>query len=207
MSFDDYAGLKQEVIAYSGRDDLSDRFDSFLALTESAMYNNADRPLRVKEMESVAALVTVAGTNSVDLPADFLESRSLTIETGGRKIELPYESPSTVNNDVSGYPCSFTIVGTAIVFDRTPDGVYDLSLTYYAKPVALSTTDSTNAILTNYPDIYFYGCLSRVFIFSTETEEAMAHRQMFLESIRGAVKADERAIRKIPRAKVSGSTP
>ena len=35
----EYSTLKTRVIDYSGRDDLSDKFDTFLLLAESAMYN------------------------------------------------------------------------------------------------------------------------------------------------------------------------
>lgn len=207
MAFNDYADLKAEVIAYSGRDDLSSRFDSFLKLTEAEMFNHPLKPLRVKEMETTAALVTVAGTNSVALPADFLEARSLTIETGGLNLELEYLSPSTLQEFDSGFPTQFTIKGTTIVFNKTPDSVYNLSLDYYAKPTALSTTDSTNAILTNYPNIYFNGCLAQVYKFATETQEMAVYKNEFMEAIVGANKASEKLIRKIPRAKVRGSTP
>lgn len=205
--FDTYADLKQEVISFSGRDDLSDRFDSFLKLTESQMFNHPMSPLRVREMETTAALVTVGGTNSVALPADFLEARSLSIQSGTVFYEMEYVSPSTMVNRDSGLPTQFTIKGTTLVFNRTPDGVYNLSLDYYAKPLALSTTDSTNAILTNYPDIYFNGCLMQVYKYATETQEMAVYKNEFMESIRGANKASEKSIRKIPRARVSGSTP
>ena len=171
------------------------------------MLNNADRALRVREMEQTDALVTIGGTNAVALPTGFLEARSLTIETGGRSIELEYLSPSALGHQVSGFPCAFTIKGSNIVFDRTPDGVYDLSLSYYFTPTPLTETEQTNVILTKYPDIYFYGCLSRVYTYSTETQEANQHYNEFMRAIRGAVKADERAIRKVPRAKYTGSTP
>jgi hypothetical protein len=207
MAFSNYAELKQEVIAYSGRDDLSDRFDSFLSLTESAMFNNDQKPLRVREMESTAALVTVGGTNSVALPSDFLEARSLSIEYGGQFIELKYESPSVLQPYDSGIPMAFTIKGSTLVFNVTPDGVYDLNLDYYAKPTALTATNSTNVILTNYPEIYFYGCLSRVYTFTTENAEAESYYTEFIRAIRGAIKSTERAIRKIPSAKYKGSTP
>ena len=40
MAINDYATLKAAVIDFAGRDDLSARFDSFLALAESTMFNN-----------------------------------------------------------------------------------------------------------------------------------------------------------------------
>ena len=207
MAFANYAELKKEVIAYSGRDDLSDRFDSFLSLTESAMFNNDLAVLRVREMEETTTINTVGGVNSVSLPDDFLEARSLTIFYGGQYMELTYDSPSTLQAYDSGFPTQFTIKGSTIQFNTTPDGVYELTLDYYAKPTPLNSTDSTNVILTSYPEIYFYGCLSRVYTFTTENMEAESYYTEFKRSIVGANKANERAIRKTPVAKYTGSTP
>ena len=207
MAFSNYAELKQEVIAYSGRDDLSDRFDSFLKLAEAGMYNNEHHSLRVREMELTATINTVGGTNSANLPTGFLEARSLTIAYGGQQIEMEYVSPSTLEAYDSGFPTQFTIKGATIQFNVTPDGVYELTLDYYGKPTPLSATDSTNDILTNYPEIYFYGCLSRVYTFTTENMEAESYYTEFLRAIRGAIKSNERAIRKIPSARYAGSTP
>ena len=208
MAIADYSDLKQEVIAFTGRDDLSDRFDAFLSLAEAKIYRtNSDRTLRVREMEATAALQTVGGTNTLALPAGMLEARSLKIETSGNKYELEYCSPSAINEYESGFPTAFTIKGTDIVFNIVPDGVYDLSLDYYALPDPLINTDSTNAILTTYPDIYLFACMAMVYDYTTEPELGSFNMQKAQASIRGAMKSNERSMRKVPRAKVSGATP
>ena len=208
MALTDYAGLKQEVIAFTGRDDLSDRFNTFLSLAEAKIYRtNSDRTLRVREMEASYALQTVAGTNSIALPADLLELRTVKIEYGGSKLELTYISPSSINEYDSGMPTQFTIKGGNLVFNVIPDGVYDLTIDYYALPAALSSSNQTNAILTAYPDVYLFACMASVYDYTTEPELSQFSMQKAQASIAGAMKANERAIRKIPSAKVSGATP
>jgi hypothetical protein len=208
MALTDYAGLKQEVIAFTGRDDLSDRFDAFLSLAEAKIYRtNSDRTLRVREMETSVALQTVGGVNSVTLPADWLELRSVKIETGGSEIELIYCSPSAINEFESGFPNLFTIKNGVLAFNYVPDGVYDLTVDYYAIPTALSSGNPTKTMLTTYPDIYLFACMSSVYDFTTEPELSQFNMQKAQASIKGAMKSNERAIRKVPTAKVAGSTP
>lgn len=208
MSLADYAGLKQEVIAFTGRDDLSNRFDAFLSLADAKIYRtNSDKALRVREMITTAALQTVGGVNTVALPDGFLEARSLKVEYGGNKYELEYASPSSIDQKASGMPYRFTIAGGNLVFEWIPDGVYDLELIYYAQPTALSQDNQTNAILTNYPDIYLFACMASVYDFTTEPELSQFSMQKAQASIRGAMKSDERAIRKVPSAKVRGANP
>lgn len=208
MALTNYAGLKQEVIEFTGRDDLSSRFDAFLDLAEAKIYRtNSLKSLRVREMETVTTLVTVSGTNTVALPADFLEARSMKIDYSGNKYELRYLSPSSVDEVSSGMPSAFTLRGTNIVFDSIPDDAYNLTLAYYAQPVALSATNSTNVILTNYPDIYLNACMAMVYDFTTEPEMSQFCMEKAQASIQGAMKSDERAIRKIPAARVRGVTP
>lgn len=208
MALNDYAGLKQEVIAFSGRDDLSERFDTLLALAETKIFRtNSDKTLRVREMETSAALVTVGGTNLVALPDRFIEARSLKITYGGNSYELTYVSPSAMNEISSGLPSYFTIKNGGIVFNTVPDGAYDLTLEYYAQPLPIDATNSTNDVLTNYPDIYFNCCLAMVYDFTTEPEMSQVFMTKAQASIRGAIKADERAIRKTPTMRVKGARP
>ena len=73
------------------------------------------------------------------------------------------------------------------MFEWIPDGVYDLELIYYAQPTALSQDNQTNAILTNYPDIYLFACMSSVYDFTTEPELSQFSMQKAQASIRGAM--------------------
>lgn len=205
MSITSYSTLKSSVFNFSGRDDLSESFDAFVQLAENYIYHNEDQPLRVQELITTTTLTTVSGTNSLALPADFLGSLSALIEDGGVKRELKNTSPSALNqNGESGIPCKYAITDN-IIFDKTPDGAYDIELVYYAKPSALSSTNSTNDVLTNYPSIYLFGCLSAVGDLSGEDQDAENYYQKMLRAIRGALRSN-RKLRHSPGAAATNKT-
>lgn len=207
MSLDTYANLKSEMISFTGRDDLSSSFDTFLALGETAIYANEDKPLRLSNFNTSTTLVTVGGTNAVALPADFLELRSLKLQDGGTECELTYNSPNAMPIGVSGQPMFYTITGSDITFDSVPDGVYSLTLNYYAKPTGLSATNQTNTVLTNYPNIYFYAVMFSVYDYTTELDLAEGYRSKMIRAIKGAMKSDSKGMRPNAVMRNRGLTP
>lgn len=203
----DYATLKASVITFTGRDDLSALFDTFVTLAETSMYNNELMPLRVSSMEVSASAQTIGGTNAVALPADYLAMRSLKLSSGGTEYELTYNSPSALQVYGSGQPQYFTISGANITFDYVPDGVYDLEIGYYSKPLQLDETNDTNVILTNYPDVYQWGCMSIVYDYTTEPELAEQFYNKMVRSIKGAMKSDGKGSRPNAAMRHRGITP
>ena len=208
MSLATYADLKATVIRFSGRDDLSDLLDDFIALTEEQIYSNEIMPLRLRGFETTAALVTIAGTNAVAIPATYLQARSITLDSGGVEREMFFNSPSALpKRSGSGIPVSFTVEGDSLVFDVTPDGVYNISFHYYAKPTALSASNTTNFVLTNHPSIYLNGCLSELKSYASEIQDAEAYFGKFIRSIKGAIRNDRTGRYVNAQGRVQGSTP
>jgi hypothetical protein len=207
MALDTYSNLKASVIAFSGRDDLSSQMDDFISLAEEAIYFNDVFPLRLQSMETILTDTTAGPLYT--LPADYMEIRSLTITNGGNECELSYASPAVLQIiSGTGAPYEFTIVGSDIKFNITPDSAYAIKLTYYAKPTALSSLAPTNAVLTNHPSIYLNGCLSMVAQYAGEESDAENAYQKMIRSIRGARRGDSTGrYPKGSRAKVRGSTP
>ena len=152
-------------------------------------------------------LQTVGGTNAVALPTDYLNLRSIKIVSGSTECELTYNTSSALDILGSGMPQYFTIEGSNLTFDYTPDGVYDLEVSYFARPAILDETNDTNAILTNYPDIYMWACMSMVYVFATEPELVQAYKVMMVDSIRGAMKADGKGLRPNAAMRNRGLTP
>lgn len=208
MALANYADLKAAVIKFSGRDDLSDTMDDFILLAEEMMFNNDGKPLRLRSMETTVQLSTVAGVKTLALPAEYLQARSATIEASGGEFDLVYYGASALPTVAdSGIPRAFT-VKDEIQFDRTPDAVYTINFSYYAKPTALSSGSPTNSILTDNPSIYLNGCLSGVYELSGEFDLSEAYFNRMTRSIMGAIKADKSG-RRTPGAqgRVSGSRP
>lgn len=208
MALTDYANLKSAVARFAGRDDLDSLMPDFIEITEDYIYNNESRPLRLQSMEQVTTLSTTAGANSLALPERFLSLRSISIETGGSEYELTYQSPSAIDKlSEGGVPTAYTIEAGNIVFNVPPDGVYDVNLVFYQKPVPITPTSSTNDILTNNPTIYLHGCLSCVFEYTGELERAENYYQKMIRSIKGATANDNKGRYSNAAAKVRSSTP
>lgn len=161
MAITTYAELQTSVADYLARSDLTLSVPTFIRLCEV----HAQRQLRVRKMEkrSVASTQDGGGDPSAYLavPSDFLEARSFTLQTDP-KIVMAYQAPNMLDTNYttgSGRPEAFTIIGDNFKFGPTPDAVYTVELIYYAAIDPLTSTNTTNWLLTGYPDIYLYGAL------------------------------------------------
>lgn len=151
----DYSSLKTAITDWSHRSDLSSYMDDFIKSAEQRIATD----LRVRELETSTS-GTLSGI-TLALPSDFASLRRLTIAT-----QVKYEPESVGANGLrrfydssNGLPTYYAIVGSNIEFNRTPDSEYAYELDYYKKPTALTASNTTNDIITTYPNIYLYACL------------------------------------------------
>lgn len=161
----DWAGLKAAVADYLGRDDLTERIPTFIALAEKRM----NRELRLRVMERRAETAVQAGQSAVPLPWRrqegnwdvFLEMRDLTwSDVDGQTVNLCYFPPDTYGQRrESGRPEGYTIIGRDLFLLPEPDAGGKLYLTYYAEIEPLGQKQPDNAILLMFPDLYLYGTL------------------------------------------------
>ena len=192
MSITSYTTLKTAVFDFSGRDDLSSKFGTIVDIAEDNIYNNDEQPLRTNELITTGTVTTVAGVNSVALPAGFMGSISALLVSGGVKRELTNTAPAALQRTgESGIPNKFSITDS-IIFDYVPDGAYDIELTYYAKPSPLDATNNTNSILTSYRSVYLYACLASVSDLSGEDGDAERYYQKMIRSIKGAIRSSRK---------------
>ncbi len=157
MALTTYDELKDSVADFLNRSDLTSVIPDFIKMAETDM----NRKMRHWRMEN-RATASVSGRFSV-LPTDFLETIRLHLETDQRPIELvSYLEMQTLRenaNDTVGKPTTYSITQGEIELFPTPDTTYDIELYYYAKIPSLSASQTTNNILTNFPDAYLYGSL------------------------------------------------
>ena len=113
-------------------------------------------------MLNSATAPTIANDAKVALPTDFLEIRDLFIQ-GNPRRPLSYMSPSAFSReakaDVIGLPVFYTLLASEFQFAPVPDAIYTLEVLYYAKPTFLSTANTSNVFLANYPDALLYASL------------------------------------------------
>lgn len=158
MSYTNYSDLQASVAGYLGRSDLTTQIPDFIRFAELRL----GRELRTRQMLNSATAPTIANDARTALPTDFLEIRDLFIQ-GNPRRPLTYLSPSAFSRearaDSIGLPVFYTILASEFKYAPIPDTVYTLEILYYAKPTFLSTSNTSNVFLANYPDALLYGAL------------------------------------------------
>jgi hypothetical protein len=158
MAYTSYSDLQTSVANYLGRSDLTAVIPDFIRFAETRLA----RELRTRKMLKSATASMTAGDARVALPTDFLEIRDLYTQGNPRK-PVTYMSPSAFTRnaraDESGLPVFYTTLSAEFQFAPIPDTAYVLEILYYAQPTVLSSSNSSNVFLANYPDALLYGSL------------------------------------------------
>lgn len=160
MAFDTYSDLKTSIADILHRADLTTKIPDWIKLCEAAV----NRVLRVRVMETDNSLTLTSGARTVALPSGFVEPISLRLVISGEDRELLTQVlPTQLNiNTESSSACRpeyWAINGTNIEFPNLADQTYTLSFRMLSSSFALSDSTTTNWLLTNHPDLYFYGSL------------------------------------------------
>lgn len=158
MALTTYTELKTSIGDWLNRTDLTSAIPDFISLAEAQI----ERQLRTRQMitRSNANFSTEYGA----VPSDFMETKSLKLTSTNPVTPLVFQTIDALD-DLSrtfSYPSRpkyFGIVGGQIRLVPTPDTTYTTELVYYAKLTKLSSSVSTNWLLTSSPDIYLYGSL------------------------------------------------
>jgi hypothetical protein len=158
MSISTYAELKAAVADFLNRDDLDSAVDSFIALAEADM----GRAIRHWRMEGRST--AEIDTQYSAIPADFMEVIRFYITSNDTQpLELISQNElldrKRANLNTSGTPKFYAITAGEIEVYPVPDGTYDAELYYYKRIDALSDSNTTNWLLTYFPDAYLYGAL------------------------------------------------
>jgi hypothetical protein len=202
MSLTTYLGLKDAIESWSHRNDVASRLDDFIDLAESEMF----RHLRIRDMET-RTTATTSG-RYLALPTGFLEMRRVRLISGAQYFELLYSTPEGmyISQD-SGIPGVYTIT-SQLEFDRSPDSAYTIEYQYYAMLTALSATNTSNAVLTRFPNIYLYGALWALYLWALQEDKAEYYYGKFRQAIQTANREDSKGRHgPAPAMRYGGSTP
>ena len=193
MALDTYANLKTEIANYLNRTDLTEYLDTFIDLAEA----RHSRDLRLREMENVStATTTVSGTQSYDLPTGYLEMRYVLYQSDPYNFLYFMAPPDFFRafnaGETSGTPKYYTIVGSKIYLGPKPDAAKVLELGFFQRPTGLSDSNTTNAVLTDFPDLYLYASLAEAAPFLVQDERLAVWAQLYKEGVKTANESAQR---------------
>lgn len=158
MSIVDYASLQTAIGNWLHRTDLTAQIPDFIALAEAYMNGDLDS----RSMETRTALTATAGNAYLSLPSDMIEMRRLMLQADYNE-PLDYLTPDQMAKEyptsTTNKPQAFTVIGSQVQLGPIPDSAYTVELTYLQRIPALSVTNTTNWVLTSYPNAYLFGAL------------------------------------------------
>lgn len=160
MALTTYSQLLAAVADWLNRSDLTSAIDyDFLPLCEAELKRRVRRTTKTGTIYANAA--------EVSPPTDMAEPLSLTLDSGSAAQDVPLKivSPAKLAEvkawyaGVTGRPTHVAYYNSKFQFAPEPDQSYDCTVVYVMQFTALSGSNTTNAILTEAPDAYLYGCL------------------------------------------------
>ena len=168
MALATYSDLQTSVANFLHRSDLTSVIPDLITLAETNI--NGDLDARLQDTKT--SVSTVASTDYITLPTDLINIRHVSVETDP-VYTLIYMTPDQFEKSypttATGIPNNYTVIGDKMYLGPTPDAVYGVDIIYKAKVPALSITNTTNYILTNYPNVYLYGALSEAAVYIKDT--------------------------------------
>lgn len=178
MSLSTRADLDTEINNWLNRTDLSSRYDRFIALLE------ADLRGKLYHRRSLVRATTnlIAGDEYLLLPPDFSKAHIFYLSSNDRRWQLNYLTQSQMLSryptKIDGDPFVFSIVGNEIWLFPTPLTSMVLEMNYFQTVPSLNT-NTTNWLLSGYPDVYFYGMLAIAHKAVRNNNEAIQYQTIY----------------------------
>lgn len=177
MAITTYTNLQTEIANWLHRDNLTAEIPDFIALCEATLQVRC----KLLEFESTATVTITSGVGT--LPTGFVGMRSV-YWNDSLAQPLQYITPEQFDAMRSwgdGDTYFYTISGSTIRTSNTETG--SVIMTYYAKFVPLSGSNTSNAILSNFPDAYLYGSLVQACIYQMDDAGAAKYSSLFSGAI------------------------
>lgn len=195
MAIDTYAKLQSEILDTLNRTDLVADVSEYTPGTiEGAVIRAISkaerrivRRLKTREFETSTSFSTVAGTETISIPADYVMTKTL-ILTNSPNVVLIQKDLTTLINDypstAAGIPTAYALFGTSAYLRPVPDTARAAKLFYYASPAPLSASNTSNTLLTKYPDLLLYGALIEVTAHVEDDDRIQLWKGAFDEAIK-----------------------
>lgn len=208
MSLDTYTNLKTSIANTLDRDDLTDHIDDFIDLAEEIHRGPVDEG-GIRCLEQIVRESITVDNRQEAFPTGYLEPVNFRLLTTPVTdlTQVNYHELNRVRSETSGKPLYYTI-GPEFEFDVAPDSSYSGEIVFFKEETALSDSNTTNNILTNYPGAYLYGALIASAPFLMDDPRIVVWQTLYQTAANranGKAKKARRAKHLV--SKVAGATP
>jgi hypothetical protein len=192
----DYATLSSTLQAYVENDfpdsvgsaslTSAEQIATLVSQAEQRIYNT----VQLLADRKVTTAVTVDGTATVAVPADWLSTFSMAVLTPGtlaytflmnKDVEFIREAYPAVAS--TGTPKYYALLDEEFLLGPTPDAAYTLSINYYAYPESI-TTASTTWLGDNFSSALLYGSLLEAATYmQSEADIVLLYQKRYDEAV------------------------
>ena len=175
MAVNNLGELRTLVKDWSNRTDISNSvIDSFINIAQ----DRANRILRLPILEGFSTISV--SNNTLLLPADYLEAKSLVVTVNGKAVELERKDLAFVTQQQNnqGNPKYFARKQSKFVIAPDSD-VSSADLYYYYVAADLVNDADTNWFVEHGTDLLLYGALSELSLYTKNTEDALQWEAKF----------------------------
>jgi len=150
-----YSTLQSAIADYLNRQDLTAQIPMFIQFCE------ADMNTRLRCREMIVRATTTNDDEFVKLPLDYIEAINLQIVGGQSPLRyITLDKADEINySQIYTQVHNYSLMNGAIELIPAPTDDVEIEMVYYGKIPALSSTNTTNWLLTRAPDVYLYGAL------------------------------------------------
>ncbi len=182
MTISTYSELQTAIGNWTHRNDLAARYPDFITLAEARL----TRVLQPREEEIEEELTATAASRYIALPDSFKRPVALWLTITTPRDLLTKRRPDEIEfNGSTGQPREWAIDGANIAFDVIAESAFTLDFRYQ-QAFALSESNSTNYVLTQYPDVYLWGSLVEAARYTKNVKDMATFEVSFQNALREA---------------------
>jgi hypothetical protein len=188
----DYASLQTTAAGMIHRPNdtnITNNLPLFVQLCEAELNDR----LLLRDSESDEAITLTAGNNYAPLPTGYVSPIALWLVLSGYRTKLTPVLPQELAYNISSsIPEYWAIDGDNIRFDCPLAAGYSAFLRCVKKSNLDAATNTTNYLLLKRPDIYLYGTLKQVAIFTNDDEALQKYGTLYEAGIARLKAAENR---------------
>ena len=188
MALANYTDLINSVKSWLHRSDMDNVIPDLIALAETRI----SLDLKIQSLEKSYVITTVSGQQSYALPSDIVSMVRMyvTDPSGNVGLVQGYDPTTYRYNNAPQMPRYYYVETDKINFTPVPDGAYDVTLIYKSSIPSLQA-NTTNSIMTKYPNIYLFGTLAQAAPYTKDDKHISLWEEKYQQAIREANMAED----------------
>jgi hypothetical protein len=171
-----YIQLKDAVMQWCGEDNLDSlgsKFDYILTAAQTRVQRDLELDIFIGQQNGVFT----AGQNTISAPSDMLEVASFYYTSNNTRYPILKRAYGWIvdyepDTSVTGAPKYWAVDDdNSIILSPTPNSGFSYFLRYHQRISNLSSSNTTNWISVNVPDLLLFACLEESEIFLHESQQ------------------------------------